>query len=263
MNRITIFASYDKNGIIHDFVISYLKELRKVSNKIIFVADNYITEEEQNKIKSIVDYVKCEPHGEYDFGSYKIGYNYLIQSKLLDKVDEIILCNDSCFCINSLEPVFNKMTQTECDFWGLSANNKIQFHLQSFFLVFNKKVFTSIKFVNFINSVKHHNSVEEVIYNYEISLTQKLIDAGFKYNALIFPFNKDNPTKFPLLMLKMGYPIIKRKFFSEYKIYSKESYFKALLLLIKINKKSLNEILSYFNYSSLFKFWLYLIYSKK
>ncbi|MBT5828295.1 MAG: lipopolysaccharide biosynthesis-like protein, partial [Alphaproteobacteria bacterium] len=38
MKRITIFAHFDKQNIIDDYVIDYLKELRKYS-EIIFVSD--------------------------------------------------------------------------------------------------------------------------------------------------------------------------------------------------------------------------------
>lgn len=101
MSRIAIFASYDKNGIIHDYVIEYLKYLKEIADKIIFIADNYADEQEQNKLKWLVDYVKFSTHGEYDFRSYKRGYYFAKNNGWLDNANELIFCNDSCFCILS------------------------------------------------------------------------------------------------------------------------------------------------------------------
>ncbi|OUM59541.1 hypothetical protein PIROE2DRAFT_14901 [Piromyces sp. E2] len=69
--RVVIFASYSDDKIIHDYILSYLKYLREISWKIIFIADNEISDMEKSKLKNLVDFLHCEKHGEYDFGSYK------------------------------------------------------------------------------------------------------------------------------------------------------------------------------------------------
>ena len=48
MTRLVIFASYDKSGIVHDYVITYLNRLKQVADKIIFI--------EQARIKHIGDH---------------------------------------------------------------------------------------------------------------------------------------------------------------------------------------------------------------
>ena len=77
MKRLCIFAHYDKDNIIDDYVIYYLNSLKEVCDDIIFVSDNNLQEEERNKLNGIVSKIIAKSHGEYDFGSYKRGFLYL------------------------------------------------------------------------------------------------------------------------------------------------------------------------------------------
>ena len=77
MNRTVIFAHYDSNECIRDYVVYYLKELKKFCTKIIFVSDGNIKQSEKEKILKICEYTECTKHKEYDFGSYKRGFLYL------------------------------------------------------------------------------------------------------------------------------------------------------------------------------------------
>ena len=132
IKRLAIFASYSNDGIIHDYVVYYLKELSKVCDGIIFVADNPIIKSEIGKIKDYVIYAQFKRHNEYDFGSYKKGFIYAKKQGLLKSSDELLLCNDSCFGpIYPLDEVFNRMSKQDCDFWGMIHNSDIKPHLQS------------------------------------------------------------------------------------------------------------------------------------
>ena len=144
--RLAVFASYDRNGIVHDFVVNYLKKLRAVADTVVFVADNTADEKERAKLNGLADIAIFEPHGEYDFGSYKRGINLAREKGLSDGCDELLLCNDSCFAVAGMEQAFADMSKRECDFWGLSENREVERHLQSFFLVFKRKVFCEPSF---------------------------------------------------------------------------------------------------------------------
>lgn len=196
MNRVTIFAHYDKNNLIQDYVIYYLKELKKVSNKIVFVSDCNVKDEELSKISNIVDFSIAKKHGEYDFGSYKRGYQYAKENNWFDNCDELIICNDSCYGpLFDIKEYFNKMSSRPVDFWGNTANayglkikeNKkdIVFspHIQSYFLVFKPQVFKSDIFDKFMNSIKKEHNKDLIIINYEIGLTKNLSSSGFKWDV--------------------------------------------------------------------------------
>ncbi len=122
-----VFAHYDNKNTVHDYVIFCLKELKKIADNIIFVSDCTLDDIECDKIKPFCSEIIAKPHGEYDFGSYKRGYQYLKENNLLDDVDELIFANDSCFGpFMPFGEVFDKMKSKDekwrCDFWGISKN---------------------------------------------------------------------------------------------------------------------------------------------
>ncbi len=254
MKRLAIFAFYNGKGLINDYVVTYLKYLKEVSDSIIFVADNEPNVKELSKIYPLVSHIESYHHGEYDFGSYKIGFNYAKEHCLLDDVDEIILCNDSCFCVDSLKPAFDKMSTKPCDFWSMTASNEYEPHLQSFFLVVKKKLFNSEVFSNYLDNVKHLDSFLEIVNTYEIPLKMTFEKEGFKSASYIKAPKKNNPTFFPIKCIKVKMPLIKRKIFTE-SYACKESLLEVILYLkIKHNAKY-KDILNYFNVNSLVPTW--------
>ena len=188
MSRLAIFAFWDKDSIINDYVLYYLKKLSMSVDNIIFSADCDIDENELEKIRSYAQYIINGRHMEYDFGSYKRGFLFAKENNLLNDIDELIFCNDSCFGPFFVFLIyFEKMSKSLCDFWGMNLNKQIKIHIGSFFLVFGKKVFNSDSFFDFINNVKKENSKQDVILNYETSLTQYLYNSGFSY-GYCFPY---------------------------------------------------------------------------
>ena len=223
MKRAVVFAHYDKDSIIDDYVIYYLKELKKIAATIVFVSCCNLSDKEIEKLNGIASHVIAQIHDEYDFGSYKRGFLYL-QDKL-DEFDELIFANDSCYGpLYPLEKVFSKMGNEHCDFWGITKNNfgykknlKHFFvkrpHIQSYFIVFNKNVFTQDFFSNFIKSVKHQDTKKQIISSYEIGLTELLVGKGLKYKTFINAYeNINNITilKWRQIIEKYNMPFIKK-----------------------------------------------------
>lgn len=255
MKRLAIFAFYNEKGFINDYVVTYLKYLKEVSDNIIFVADNEPNVKELSKIYPLVSHIESYHHGEYDFGSYKIGFKYAKEHYLLDDVDEIILCNDSCFCVDSLKPAFDKMATKSCDFWSMTASNEYESHLQSFFLVVKKKLFNSEVFSNYLDNVKHLDSFLEIVNTYEIPLKKTFESHGFTSASFIKAPRKNNPTFFPINCMKVKMPLIKRKIFTESNA-CKESLLKVIVTLKHRYKKAYIDILKFYGTSTLIPLWL-------
>lgn len=254
MKRLAIFAFYNGKGLINDYVVTYLEYLKEVSDSIIFVADNEPNIKELSKIYPLVSHIESYHHGEYDFGSYKIGFKYAKEHYLLDDVDEIILCNDSCFCVDSLKPAFDKMGTKSCDFWSMTASNEYEPHLQSFFLVVKKKLFNSEVFSNYLDNVKHLDSFLEIVNTYEIPLKKNFEKEGFKSASYIKAPKKNNPTFFPIKCVKAKMPLIKRKIFVESYACKHSLIYVILYLRFKYNK-TYKEILSYYQVKTLIHVW--------
>ncbi len=254
MKRLAIFAFYNGKGLINDYVVTYLEYLKEVSDSIIFVADNEPNIKELSKIYPLVSHIESYHHGEYDFGSYKIGFNYAKEHYLLDDVDEIILCNDSCFCVDSLKPAFDKMDTKSCDFWSMTASNEYELHLQSFFLVVKKNLFSSELFSNYLNNVKHLDNFLEIVKTYEIPLKKTFEQKGYKGNSFIKAPEKFNPTFFPIKCMKAKMPLVKRKIFTESHA-CKESLLKVIFILLLTHRNAYKEILNFYKVKTLVPVW--------
>ena len=222
MKRIAIFASFNREGIIAPFVVYFLKELRKEVEFIVFIADNEVLPEEEEKIKGIVYYSRCVRHGCYDFGSYRRGFEWADENGLLRDADELIFCNDSCYGpIFPFRTVFSEMKRRDCDFWGMTESYQMRHHLQSYFMVFKQKVFSSESFRSFVLSLEKQNDFWGYVEKYETRFTEYLIKAGFKcssfcpYESVAHSDSKEliNPCVYPVTLLSLGMPLVKRKVF--------------------------------------------------
>ena len=188
MKRIAIFAHYDKNNKIEDYVIYFLKELKKNADKIIFISDSFIENTELDKIRPFVDYCKAEKHGEYDFGSYKRGIAYAKENSFFSDCDELILTNDSCYApLFPFEEMFDTMSSKNLDFWGCIANKtpvrgNIE-HIQSYFIVFKKTVFLSDCFYEFFESVTSQIDKGDIVSKYECGMTKFFSEHGYKWDV--------------------------------------------------------------------------------
>lgn len=218
--RVAIFAGYSSKNKIEKYVIHYLKELKKVCDFIVYVCDNPLSKLEKSKLEGLADHVIAERHGEYDFGSYKRGYQYLRQCGLL-RAEWLVLCNDSCYGpANEFSGLFAEMERRGADFWGVTRCRKFSEHLQSYFLSFRNEVFNSEVFAEFINNVTVKPSVREVVLSYEVPFTDILHNAGFTWDSFINAHTvgseelinfEDNLTVYPKFLLQSGAQLIKVK----------------------------------------------------
>lgn len=219
--RAVIFASYNHSRSIDAYVLHYLSKLRNISNLIIFIGDYLVDEIEKKKLQGIADKIIFERHREYDFGSYKRGFSFLAENNLLESLDELVFCNDSCYGpTQEFSWIFYEMSERKVDFWGITQNSEFCNHIQSYFFVLQKKSFLSTAFKEFIESVKIENCVQDVIKNYEIKLTSTLSHSGLLWDTLIKPSSpglrrllksNPNPTFFPSYLLRAGAQLIKVK----------------------------------------------------
>ena len=218
--RLAVFAAYSRDETVPDYVRIYLSELRKEADTIIFVADNALPEAELDKIRPFITHHICGRHGEYDFGSYKRGYGLAAQLGLLELHDQLILCNDSCFGpIATFRAMFASMTEADCDFWGVTESHRHVHHLQSYFLCLSQAVFRHAVFADFLSGVKQEESVTDVVLNYEVRLTERLEQAGFRPGVFVgerpeagvLGTAARSIEHFPRFLVEHGSPLVKVK----------------------------------------------------
>ena len=130
----------------------------------------------------------------------------------LSHYDELVFCNDSCYGpVKPLADVWERMRGIKCDFWGLIyGDSHHKEHLQSYFLVFKKRVFQSSAFDSFIKSIRKMDDKWDVIIEYEVGLTQHLQQQGFRHSAMIEGRRKTNDCMYkPIKLLMQGFPFVK------------------------------------------------------
>ena len=213
MKRLAIFAGYDKDNIIDDYVLYYLKELQKVCN-IIYVIDNDLPLKEIEKAKPYCMHIIAKRHGEYDFGSYKQGYIYALDNNLLEKYDYLILCNDSVYGpFKLLEKIFNDMETRNTDVWGMylcghcTIYEDYPLHIQSFFVTMKKDVFISSWYKDFICSIHKEKEKMDIIKKYEIGMSEL-----FTKHELSFAFLEKDAINMPMRTYSDSNVLIKNEF---------------------------------------------------
>ena len=221
--RYAVFAGFNANGTIDDYVITYLKGLDEVTDGIVYIADSSLKEGELKKLKYLnILYTSHIRHQEYDWGSYKRGFNWLKENGYLKNADELIFANDSCYApITSFKPMFNEMSKRDnLDFWGDLQNTQFSNHIQSYFIVFRKKIINSKSFASFINQVTHHDDTREYITKYETKLTPFLENIGYKWDTYI-PYKQlssleaSDKNSYPLTLIKeYNHQFLKRRTFT-------------------------------------------------
>ena len=221
--RYAIFAGYNANQTIPNYVITYLKGLNDVTDGIVYIADSTIKDGELKRLKDInILYTQHTRHEEYDWGSYKRGYNWLKQNGYLEKADEIIFANDSCYApISSFKPMFKEMSKRDnLDFWGDLQNTQFNTHIQSYFFVVRNKLINSKSFSKFLNTVKHHPRSADYITNYEIKFTPLFESLGYKWDTFM-PYKQLNyldtsdKNSYPLTLIKnYNHQFLKRRTFT-------------------------------------------------
>ena len=219
IKRLVIFAGYDEDNKIYDYVVYYIKELKKIAD-IIYVSDCDMLDSELEKISPYCIHIINGRHGEYDFGSYKRGYLYAYKKNILKDYDYLILCNDSLFGpFYDLKEIAEKMEKKDTDVWGMFNHLKTEIdeeHLQTYFVSMKQKVYLSEEYYNFLTSVKKEEAKRKLVVNYEIGQSILFNDLGLSIFSLLDSSCKsdesidNNVILFdPLCVLENGFPFLK------------------------------------------------------
>lgn len=176
-NRAVVFAHYDMHNMVDPYVYFYLRQLRKISHTLVFVSTAKLDRKDLDELALVGCEVILRENTGYDFMSYKRGLESLEHAAF----DEIVICNDSVYGpFFDLESIFSSMSSQSCDFWGMTSNTDISYHLQSYFVVFKKNALDSNAFRAFWQTVTNLDTKEEIIRRYEVGMTRYLLKSGLK-----------------------------------------------------------------------------------
>lgn len=220
MKRLAIYAHFDAERKVRRFTNHYLEALSEHVGRIDFVSTAELPQRELGKLDSCTTRAN-RPNRGFDFGMWK----WALEQHDLNDWDELVLTNSSVFGpLVPLSGMFDKMAESDCDFWGATDNYEFDWHIQSYFVVFRRPILRSDIFRRFWESVLPYRNKFQVIRSYEVGLSQLLVESGFKGEAHItlpslFPdwpvdafirYKRRNPTCYhPTRLLRRGTPFVK------------------------------------------------------
>jgi hypothetical protein len=232
MKSICFYSSYFTQDYIPYYVKFYLKELEKHFSEIIFLTN------EKQLIQSDLDYLsqkkiilKFVSNEGFDFGMwYKAFKEYPSLA-----YDRVALINDSCILFKPLTDVFNWANSKDFDYCGLVSSNSVSFHVQSYFILINKKAIKPV----YDYFMRHGliSDYKKVILTYEIGLSAHLRKQHLNVAAM-YTSKRDIAAQNPSFLviedfIREGLPMIKKKII--FRSYRKGEYLSMLRMNFNLN----------------------------
>ena len=69
------------------------------------------------------------------------------------------------------------------DFWAMTDNHEIEYHMQSYFMVYSKEAFTHPVFQTFWTNFKIYEDKQTLIEHNEIGFSQEMMHTGLSYSS--------------------------------------------------------------------------------
>lgn len=178
-----VFAHFDRDGVIDDYVVNYVSALAGLGCEIVFVSTAPTLNDDM--VERVLPYCRRILWREnigYDFGSWRDG---LASCGNLSGYDRIVVANDSVYGpLSDLGEVFDAMAVRGAPAWGITDSLRYGRHLQSYFMVFERPVVESEVFRGFWRDLPDYRHKHVVILKCELGLSRKLSKAGFRLDAL-------------------------------------------------------------------------------
>lgn len=183
--RIGVVAHFDFDGELAPYVRRLVSELLTVCERVALVSSSGIDPGGLEWVSAQPDVIFVDrPNAGYDFKSFHVGLEALGP---LDGT-EVVLCNDSFFGpLIPFRSVMNRMAERDVDFWGMTASDEIEPHVQSYFLVVRPQVAASPAFAAFWSALGTPANRAEAIERGEMRLSRWMTDAGFRFGAYFEP----------------------------------------------------------------------------
>lgn len=177
-----IFAHFDPLERVDAHVFHHLGALRDLGADIVFVStSNRLNEQDCQQLLTLCHKVILRKNFGYDFGSYRAGLMEMADAR---DYEQFVLVNDSIYGpLHDLKAIFEAMAQRPADIWAITDSYESEYHLQSYFLVFNRKAWRHRLFKRFWKKFLHVQNKRSAIHLYEIGLSRQAKKADLQLDA--------------------------------------------------------------------------------
>lgn len=246
MTRTGIFCLYAPTGNIDFTITNTLKELKKVTSKLIVAVNGNVNN--MSDLQPYADEILLRENKGFDIGAYAEVILSPVYREMIKKSGELVLCNSSFYGpFIPFKAIFQKMEKSSADFWGISSSEKgLQQHIQSYFMVYRQRVLEGEELFSYL---REHVEGKKIDYFsacsvFENGLFWELKKAGYKFDAYKRNIDCDNYTN-PYGSVKMdGIPILKKKIFSR-EFYQQKQVANALSYIEKKYRYDITLILEH------------------
>jgi rhamnosyltransferase len=205
-----------------------LKALRECCSTVYLVCNYPEATDGLQYVQSYVDKIYYRENIGFDAGAYKDALIDYIGWEQLRAYDELVLANDSFFGpFYPLQDFFKMMSDTNCDFWGMSGSGPGQFqnplynfdaYIHSYFFVFRNRVLCSDAFEKFWIDLRYPLSFQDAIVDFEHGINICLKKNGFRGSShadcwnVVFSWNENPYCLYQFEMVKeKKFPVLKKK----------------------------------------------------
>lgn len=181
MQDVCLFAHFDKDDRLDEYVLRYLAKLKELKFGIVLISTSRLGPAEMARAQSLCDDVILRDNIGLDFASWSAGFakhGAAINGRLL-------LANDSVYGpIGSLPSAIERLTRKPADFYGMVETVEIAPHLQSWFVLLQPQAARSAAFRSLLAQPFVTMPRREIVTAGEVALSRQLMAAGFRYQAL-------------------------------------------------------------------------------
>ncbi len=211
--RLCLFSSYFTGQALPPYVRVWLEQLLPFFDQLVLLSNDDKTLD-VSELQWLADrrilYRPVRNEG-YDFGMWQ---KALADIDMHD-VQRLALVNDSCILFAPLDVFFNWFDQAELDIGGMLESQSYTRHLQSFFLVLNRRAAQAARDYLVAHPVGGLG-YDEIVRTFELGLSRRFYeDTDFRVGVR-FPTTprapRDDPSYFFIDdLLRAGMPLIKKK----------------------------------------------------
>lgn len=164
--------------------------MRAQLERLIIICNGFISQEGVEKLRCFTEEVLIRDNKGYDVAAYKYILLKYLEQDTMKHYDELVLFNSTFFGpFYSFERIFSAMDDLGLDFWGLTkhdGNLTVTAHIQTYFLVINKKLLQSSDFIRFWSERKEDlTNVRDVINEFEIEFTRYFEALGYVWDCFV------------------------------------------------------------------------------
>ncbi len=232
MKRFALYFFFDKDGIVDDYNIFLLNDLKKNVDYLLVVCNGTITGEGRNKFESVATEVIERENKGFDVWAYKEGIEKTGWD-VLEDYDEVVLLNFTNFGpVHPFAEMFSEMDKKELDFWGITEHyghnydpyHKCKYgyiprHIQSSFIAVRQQMVKSAAFHEYWEHMPMVHDYAEAICLHEAVFTEDFSRKGFQSEVYVKTEDLRDYTDYPLMLYPVELiknrkcPIFKRKTF--------------------------------------------------